>query len=296
MKYLKKYKFVVLILIILIVLIIVSVKEEKIEEPILEIKEDIEKIEVEIDKTLLVDIKGAIKNPGVFELNEGDRVIDVINLSGGLLENADVSNINLSKKVYDEMVIIIDLKQDKKDNVVFVDIKGAIKNPSVYKLKENSRIIDVINLSGGLLEDADVSNINLSQKICDEMIIFIGFKEEDKQTGIECNCKEDNDGKNDNSDEINNDAAIEDDLKEEINNDASIDKELNEKDNNQNSKVSLNTATKEQLMTLPGIGESKALAIIEYRSNSLFKNIEEIMNIKGIGNSIYEKIKEYITL
>jgi len=296
MKYLKKYKFVVLILIILIVLIIVSVKEEKIEEPILEIKEDIEKIEVEIDKTLLVDIKGAIKNPGVFELNEGDRVIDVINLSGGLLENADVSNINLSKKVYDEMVIIIDLKQDKKDNVVFVDIKGAIKNPSVYKLKENSRIIDVINLSGGLLEDADVSNINLSQKICDEMIIFIGFKEEDKQTGIECNCKEDNDGKNDNSDEINNDAAIEDDLKEEINNDASIDKELNEKDNNQNSKVSLNTATKEQLMTLPGIGESKALAIIEYRSNSLFKNIEEKNNIKVIGNSIYEKIKEYITL
>lgn len=142
MKYLKKYKFVVLILIVFIVLIIVSVKEEKIEEPILEIKEDIEKIEVEIDKTLLVDIKGAIKNPGVFELNEGDRVIDVINLSGGLLENADVSNINLSKKVYDEMVIIIDSIQDKKDNVVFVDIKGAVLNPGVYELKKDSRIID----------------------------------------------------------------------------------------------------------------------------------------------------------
>ena len=64
----------------------------------------------------------------------------------------------------------------------------------------------------------------------------------------------------------------------------------------ENKKISLNNATKEELMTLSGIGESKALAIIEYRNNKQFESIEEITNIKGIGNSIYEKIKEDITL
>ena len=65
---------------------------------------------------------------------------------------------------------------------------------------------------------------------------------------------------------------------------------------NKKTKISLNTATKEELMTLKGIGESKANLIIEYRNNQSFKSIEEIMNIKGIGNKIFEKIKDNLCL
>ena len=129
---------------------------------------------------------------------------------------------------------------------------------TLHKLKEGSRIIDVVNTSGGLLETADVSNINLSKKICDEMTIYIKSNdvedevvEEDKQE-VENNCPTE-----DNEEE-----------KEEIKNDASIENEdkNNEliKDETEVRKISLNTATKEQLMTLSGIGEAKALDIIEY--------------------------------
>ena len=92
---------------------------------------------------------------------------------------------------------------------------------------------------------------------------------------------------------------------EEIVNDALIGEEQNKeevdvkdevKEENISKKISLNTATKDELMTLSGIGESKALAIIEYRSNKLFESIEEITNVSGIGKSLYEKIKDNITL
>jgi len=289
MQYVKKYKFIVLVILILFVLGGSYFKKDDSEGEIVQALEieDVNFDVIEEKDVILVDVKGAVKNPGVFELNEGSRVIDVINFSGGLLESADVSNINLSKKVYDEMVIIIGSKEEKDSNI-FVDIKGAVKNPGVYQLKEGSRIIDVINKSGGLLETADTSNINLSRKICDEMAIYINFKEEEK-VEVENNCPIIDDKNEDTKEEIRNDASIESENNESnLNKDEVIDKV--------DEKISLNKATKEQLMALPGIGESKALAIIEYRNNKLFESIDEIMNIKGIGNSIYEKIKEFITL
>ena len=92
---------------------------------------------------------------------------------------------------------------------------------------------------------------------------------------------------------------------EEIKNDACyIDKDEEAKDNEENietenkeetkEKININTATKEELETLNGIGEAKSKAIIEYREKNKFKSIDEILNVDGISNTIYEKIKEYI--
>ena len=169
-----------------------------------------------------------------------------------------------------------------------IDIKGAVKNPGVYELKDGSVVKDAIDVSGGLLESANTEHINLSKKIVDEMVIIIYTNEEIQEmtegsTSIkvvdkECICPK-----------IENNACIDNNNKY-----TNISSEINQSTSN---KISLNNASKEELMTLNGIGESKANAIIEYRNNNgLFKQIEDITNVKGIGNSVYEKIKDRLTL
>ena len=173
-------------------------------------------------------------------------------------------------------------KETNIGNLV-VDIKGEIKTPGIYKVNKNTRVIDVINMAGGLTENADTSIINLSKKITDEMVIIIYSKyevenfletkkiEEQKQSI----CK---DG------EVVNGACI----NIESTNDSSP---------SISGKLNINTATVEQLQTLPGIGETKAKNIIEYRNtNGNFTKIEDILEVPGIGNSIYDQIKNLITI
>ena len=173
-------------------------------------------------------------------------------------------------------------KEDNNDINYKVDIKGQVNNPGMYTLRKNSRIVDVIDLAGGLTVNANTSVINLSKKIIDEMVIIIYSNEEvldfSKTKEIE-------------SQVINNCIQkSEDSLK----NDACIDKD--NKDNTIKI-ISINNATKEELMTLNGIGESKAEDIIKYRNeNGGFKTVEDIKNVKGIGESLFDKIKENITL
>jgi len=144
--------------------------------------------------------------------------------------------------------------EEVMDNEIKVDIKGAVKMPGIYSVSLDKRVNDVINLAGGLLENADTININLSEKVYDEMVIIINYK----------------------IDNITDDNVVVNDI---------------------NSKISINKANLEQLKTLPGIGESKALAIISYRENvGKFKSIEQLLEVKGIGESIFAKIKENITL
>ncbi len=171
---------------------------------------------------------------------------------------------------------------------VKVDIKGYVNKPGLYQLECDKRVADVINMAGGLKKNADTSVINLGKKIFDQMVIiiysndevknFIKVKEDEKEKIEKC--------VNDNI--VKNDACI-----------GSSDNSVEDKENvaDTNKKVSLNNATKEELMTLTGIGESKALDIISYRTeNNGFKSIEEIMNISGIGEKAYEKIKDNLTL
>lgn len=186
----------------------------------------------------------------------------------------------------------LSLTTEKEEvNTVFVDIKGAINAPGVYELDNGKRVIDVINLAGGLREDADTINLNLSKKIVDEAYIVVYTKDEiynykknnqDNSkiecASFECVCP----NKNNNACIVNDNLIQNTEKKDTI---------------SVNAKISINSASKEELMTLNGIGEAKADAIINYRKeNGLFKSVEDIKNVSGIGDTVYDKIKDNITL
>ena len=151
-------------------------------------------------------------------------------------------------------------------------------------MKEGSRVIDVVNASGGLKENADTSIINLSKKIFDEMFIIIYTKDEiDKYKKETISTKEIN-------------AKLQKNIiSVDENNDAQIKKKNNVE--NKDTKININIASKEELTTITGIGESKAPSIIDYRDeNGNFNTIDDLKNISGIGDALFEKIKEYITV
>ena len=195
--------------------------------------------------------------------------------------------LDRNDKDYNEEVVNIfkeedkEIEQEKEQSqeeieeipTVFVDIKGMINNPGVYEVENGKRINDVIAMAGGLTENADTSNINLAKIVSDEMTIIIYSKEEvlekyKKEVCI-CDCPY-----------IENDACI----KEET-------------DSNSSSLININTAGIEELMNLPGLGEAKAKSIVEYREkNGNFKSIDSIKEVHGIGEAIFEKIKDYITV
>ena len=191
-----------------------------------------------------------------------------------------------------EEIVLIDAEDvekevvESKPEMIKVDIKGAILKPGLYELEAGSRVQDVLEKSGGLNVDADTSMINLSKVLEDEMVVIIYTKDEiqaleEGNTTIkyiekECICPS-----------IENDACIE-------KSEGSMDDAIN---GESTSLVSLNHATLEELMTLPGIGEVKAQAILDYREESgNFNTIEELKNVKGIGDSTFEKLKDYITI
>ena len=187
------------------------------------------------------------------------------------------------KKEETEVVIKKKEKQASSEIYFKVDIKGQVNNPGIYSLKEGSRVIDVIEASGGLTENANTTVINLSKKIEDEMVIIIYSNEEvnnfaktkevEKQVIENCIKKDEN--------SLQNDACI---------------NQSNEQSNTDNNLININTATQEELMTLSGIGESKAKDIITYRTENAFTSIEDIKNVPGIGESLFAKIKENITV
>lgn len=203
------------------------------------------------------------------------------------------SKVNEVETLQIEEEIIEDTEQQILEKVK-VDIKGRIKKPGVYELDNNSRVIDVINLAGGLEDNANTEYINLSKKIVDEMVIIIysnseaeKFKETDKNiiyVEYECICPDNK-----------NDACINE--SDTVNTNGTKSSSENKNSTKLDSKVSINTGTLEELMTLNGVGESKAKAIIEYREkNGEFKNLEDLMNVSGIGESAYSKIKDNIKL
>jgi len=197
---------------------------------------------------------------------------------------------NLNKNKYDDIEVVTNIvkeenknEEDTKDNMYNVDIKGAVKNPGVYKISSDLTVNDAIILAGGLTKEADTSVTNLAKKITDEMVIIIYTKDEVKNSNIvdtvikvvekECVCPN-----------IKNDGCLNTEIKDNISN------------NENNSLVNINTASVEELQTISGIGESKAKSIVEYRKNNgLFKSIEDIKNVEGIGDKLYETIKVYIT-
>lgn len=192
---------------------------------------------------------------------------------------------NEETEVEDNLVInneITTKEIAKQDEVkLYFDIKGSVKKPGVYEFTLGDKIIDAINKAGGLTKNATTNNLNLSKKLTNEMVIYVFSKNELTTTkalepvsnASKCKCE---------TIEVNN----------------CVDKNTtNESTNNETSKININTDNKERLMTISGIGSSKADAIIEYRTkNGNFKTTEDIMNVSGISKTIYDKIKDTITV
>ena len=187
-----------------------------------------------------------------------------------------------AKTVEPEVVALNDkeeveeIKEETVVDTIFIDIKGEIKYPGVYEMQLGDRVIDAVQMAGGFTDEATTDNVNLSKRLKDETVIIIPSYLKNYDNII-----------------IKNDYEID-------SNDDIVQSEKNESDEkieSSSSLVNINTASVVELMSLDGIGESKAKAIIEYRDiNGDFENILDIKNVSGIGESIYEKIKDYITV
>lgn len=150
-----------------------------------------------------------------------------------------------------------------EEEIIMVDLKGAVVSPGVYEMKNNQRVIDCINQAGGFLKEAEQRSINLAERIKDQMVIYIPLKGEELT----------------------------------INNHLFESTDNNIQRNNEIDKIDLNQANMEELKSLKGIGDVKAENIINYReTNGFFNSIDEIKNISGIGEATFDKLKEEITV
>lgn len=150
---------------------------------------------------------------------------------------------------------------------IYVDIGGCVYNPGVYKVKQGTRLFEVIEKAGGLTEKADTNNINRAEAVYDGQKILIYATESsfDQET--------DNALTNENP---TSDGYI---------------------TSGNNGKININTANFDKLQEIPGVGPSTAQKIIDYRQNvGRFTNIEDIKNVSGIGDKTFANMKEYITV
>lgn len=153
---------------------------------------------------------------------------------------------------------IIDGSKTEEAKIIMVHISGAVQKPGVIELELGKRLIDAVEICGGLKDDADIDRINLAKKLADEEKIYIPR------------------------------------IGEEVSENISLISEENKETDR--GKVNINTCSKAELLTLPGIGEVIADRIIEYREDTPFKRIEDIKNVSGIGEKKFEAIKDLITV
>ncbi len=213
-----------------------------------------------------------------------------------------LSSFECKSEIIKEEIVKEESDIEEEIKPIYVDIKGEVKKPGVYEIDSSSRVSDVISLSGGLTKNANTRFINLSKTLKDGDVIVIysnseiknATKEKIKTVYVETPCI---------CEEVKNDACLVENLNieeaiKEIETNSTNETIIEEKNETIiSNKININTASIEELMTLTGIGEAKAKAIIEYRNaNGKFNNIEDIINVKGISESIYAKIKEDITI
>lgn len=140
-----------------------------------------------------------------------------------------------------------------------VDVKGAVENPGVYEVMLDERVIDVIEKAGGLKEGADETKVNFAGRVTDEMVLYIPLIGEEGENII-----------------VSAGASSTSTSQGE-------------------GKININKATSDELQNLPGIGPSKAEAIIAYREDSgLFQTIVDLKLVTGIGDKTFEKLQDQI--
>ena len=178
-------------------------------------------------------------------------------------ENADLHGSNTETDVTDTEVSV------ETEELLQVFVCGAVENPGVYRLKEDARVYEAIDAAGGFSPEADRDWLNLAETVQDGEKIRVYTAEETQKLRA---------------------SGLEDPGFSET-------PRMSSESSGIGEKINLNTATREQLMTLSGIGEAKADAVIAYREErGKFQNIEEIMNISGIKEAVFLRIKDKITV
>ncbi|WP_102400126.1 ComEA family DNA-binding protein [Haloimpatiens massiliensis] len=163
-------------------------------------------------------------------------------------------------------------KTESSSSNIVVDIKGAVKKPGVYTLNKESRINELIKMAGGFNKNADLNRIHMSKKLKDEDLIYVySLGEEEKQFM----------NSNGNNSRVNNDVSVQN----------------NQSLQDENEKVNLNTASEEELKTLPGVGDVTAKKIIDFREkNGGFSSIEDLMKIDRIGEKTFNKLRDKVDI
>lgn len=154
-------------------------------------------------------------------------------------------------------------KEEKEEpleqDLITVDVKGAVKSPGIYDLPVGSRVHDAVQKAGGLTEEADSKSLNLAQKISDEALVYVPSK------GEEAASQQAASGTT-----------------------PSTSKE---------KKINLNKASLEELKQVKGLGGKRAQDIIDHReANGKFKSVDELKKVSGIGAKTIEKLKDYVTV
>lgn len=152
---------------------------------------------------------------------------------------------------------VVEPKGSEEANIeIFVDVKGAVQHPGVYEMPSGSRLMDAVEKAGGFTKEADSNTVNLAQLLTDQMMIYVGKEGEEPPL-------------------INQSVGEGDD-----------------DEGGENLSININTAEFNELMDLKGIGEAKAQNIITYREeNGKFETVEEIKEVSGIGEGIFEGLK-----
>ena len=170
-----------------------------------------------------------------------------------------------------------DLNMDNSEKIntvnkkITIFISGEVKSPGVVELYSEDRLMDGVKKCGGVTDEADMNRINLAMKISDEGHYIIPKIGEDIEN-------------------------VKDKGKETVNQTQNLNDDKSEQ-NKENNKININNASLLELDSLPGVGEVTAQKIIDYREeNTKFKSIEEIKNVKGIGENKFNNLKDYISI
>lgn len=167
-------------------------------------------------------------------------------------------------------------------DTVYVDVKGAVKHPGMYRLKGDARLMDAIEAAGGCVPKADKSAVNLAQKIKDQSLISIPYQHQKHGAIVKYP-----------DDAAATPASTAKDANSSVNQgqDASATGTSGAK----SDKININTATATDLTKLDGIGEKRAETIIRYRTeHGSFKSVDDLKNISGIGEKTVAKLKEQV--
>ena len=191
----------------------------------------------------------------------------ILNLNEIVLQENNQLNNQSDNKKLDNQEQSNEVQKDA--NYIVVHITGEIKNSGILKLPEGARIADAVEAAGGATKEADLETINLAYILEDGQKIYIPNKEENNEQK-QYITKESGD---------------------------TINEKETSSEKGENKKVNINTANQSELETLPGIGPSLASRIMEYREqNGKFNNIEELKNVKGIGDTRYEELKALVEI